>query len=521
MTTPTPAAPWPAWSLPPALSGDDGAWSAPELADATAPGGAALRWIRPTSEASSQLIDELRRAGHALRRQPVSAIAAALGRAGARFGTPDDPLRVEALRDLPAHAGVSDAQARWIVNGMARDWTAPRLRRLLAGEFVDPGVLDGFRTVGSASASRTAPGDGVGERAADRASAGGHQRDRRLRGLGPELALHIVAGTVPGVGVTSLIRGLLVKGPVLLKPGAGDALLPVLFARALGEAAAADGPDSPAAALAHATAVLYWPGGSSHIEEPFLAAADQVVVHGADETVLDVRRRLAAHTRLVSYHHRVSIAVFGEGIASGLGRSGPAPTREAATAAVLGLARAVVSFDQRGCVCPHQVFVLGGDHEAATWLAAELADALAREASRLPAGPPDPHEAARVQQVRGAAEMRAAAGERVRLFGGANLAWTVVLDPEPRARPACFGRTVHVTPVVSRDALSALLAPLRHHLQSVGAAGLSDDDLEVLAAAGATRIVPMADLPFPPAWWLHDGRGPLTELVRWVEAEPV
>jgi hypothetical protein len=445
----------------------------------------------------------------------VGTIATTLGQVGARFGTAGDPLRAAAVRDLPAHAGISPAQARWIVDGMARDWTAPRLHRLLATEFVDPGVLDGFRTVAPPAAARAAHGERALDRAHPGGPEGGHQRGRRLRALGPELAVHIIAGTVPGVGVTSLLRALLVKGPVLLKPGTGDALLPVLFARGLSEAAASAGPDSPAAALAAATAVLYWPGGTSALEAPFLAAADQVVVHGADETVLDVRRRLAAHTRLVAYHHRVSAAVFGGEMV----RPHVVHGNEKVSVALGALARAVVSFDQRGCVCPHQLFLLGADAEVAAHLAAGLADALEREASQLPAGPRDPHEAARVQQVRGAAEMRAAAGEAVRLYGGPDLAWTVILDPEPEARPACSGRTIHVTPVRSRDALGTLLAPLRHHLQSVGAAGLADEDLEALAAAGATRIVALADLPFPPAWWLHDGRGPLTELVRWVEAD--
>ena len=42
---------------------------------------------------------------------------------------------------------------------------------------------------------------------------------------------------------------------------------------------------------------------------------------------------------------------------------------------------------------------------------------------------------------------------------------------------------------------------------------------EALARAGATRIAPFDAAPFPPAGWRHDGRGPLEELVRWVDLE--
>ena len=34
------------------------------------------------------------------------------------------------------------------------------------------------------------------------------------------------------------------------------------------------------------------------------------------------------------------------------------------------------------------------------------------------------------------------------------------------------------------------------------------------------RVVPLANMSFPPPWWLHDGRGPLWDLVRWAEVEP-
>jgi hypothetical protein len=49
--------------------------------------------------------------------------------------------------------------------------------------------------------------------------------------------------------------------------------------------------------------------------------------------------------------------------------------------------------------------------------------------------------------------------------------------------------------------------------------GAADELAEVLARSGATRIAPLEAIAFPPPWWMHDGRGPLTELVRWTEWE--
>jgi hypothetical protein len=127
-----------------------------------------------------------------------------LGRVGRRFLDPEDPLRREAEARIAVEAGYSEAMARTVTEGMARDWTEERLRTLVRADFPDPEVLDRF-----------GPGP----------------EGSRIRALGPDLAFHVGAGSVPGVTATSLIRSLLVKSPVLVKPGAGDRALPELFLR--------------------------------------------------------------------------------------------------------------------------------------------------------------------------------------------------------------------------------------------------------------------------------------------------
>ena len=42
---------------------------------------------------------------------------------------------------------------------------------------------------------------------------------------------------------------------------------------------------------------------------------------------------------------------------------------------------------------------------------------------------------------------------------------------------------------------------------------------EALAREGAVRVVPLEKMPWPPAWWHHDGEGPLRALVRWTDLE--
>ncbi len=460
------SAPFDAWALAP------GAVDAPPT---RAEGG--LRWPLLDHSAARALVASLRaaRAGGLLSHD-AAARARLLGRAGARFLDPRDPLRREAEARVPDSAGLSAPMARAVIEGMARDWTAPRLLDLLAAE-LPAGALDRF-----------VPGT----------------RGTRVRAFAPELALHVGAGTVPGVTATSMLRSLLVGSATLVKPGRGDAVLPVLLARAIADEA----PD-----LARAVAVVYWGGGAdAAVEEVALAAADQVVVYGGDATVRAVRERLPVTTPVIAYHHRISAAVVGRGA---LEKAGVEKVADA-------LARAVALFDQRGCVSPHVVLVEEGGEMSPAELARALAGALARLDETLPPGPVDSAQASAVHQLRRTAELRAAAGEALELHVGTGGAWTVLLDPSAEVEASCLGRTVRVHPVADERATIARLAGWRQHLQTVGIAGMGDR-LEALAAAlgevGARRVCPLESIPFPPPWWHHDGQGPLAVLVRWMDVE--
>ena len=134
----------------------------------------------------------------------------------------------------------------------------------------------------------------------------------------------------------------------------------------------------------------------------------------------------------------------------------------------------------------------------------------------------DAGAAANLQQVRGAAEVLAVSGIGVEVHHGGPRSWTVVPDPASQLAVHCVGRVVRVVPVEDLTAVPERLAPLSRHLQSVGVTGCGDRVLGLagaLAEAGATRIADMAQMPFPPPWWHHDGRGPLGVLVDRVDFE--
>lgn len=441
-----------AWSLPPDVS------LPPRRSEGT------LRFLEVTAPWLDALLGRLEEARVERGVRPAAETAEVLGRVGQRFLDPADPLRARALEALPGHAGLSVEMAAHVLDGMARDWTTDRLLLHLEAELGDPAVLERFVPDGP--------------------------RQVRARPRSP--ALHVGSGSVPGVTATSLIRGLLVGSALVVKPGAGDVVLPVLFHQALAEL-------DPA--LAATCAVVYWPGGAL---DPWPTRPRTVVVYGDDRTIAAVRRSAPVHARLVEYPHRVSVAVLDA-------------ERATADEVAEALAAAVGTFERRGCVSAYHAWVEDPDGDRCARLGPRVAEALRTWGGRLPP-PEDLGGAALRRQWISTLQMRSAAGEPVQVWD-AGAAGCVVLG-EVGALPD--GRVVALRPVPDLETAFAEVEALRPHLQSVALeAGPEWRDAwaERAARAGALRVTTLADLPWPPAWWHHDGSGSLEPLLDLVDLE--
>jgi hypothetical protein len=182
-------------------------------------------------------------------------------------------------------------------------------------------------------------------------------------------------------------------------------------------------------------------------------------------------------------------------------------------------ARAVALFDQKGCVSTHLFFVVGDRANARAW-SGELADALSALETELPPGQTSAAEMSAMHQLRGRMAMNAAArGDTELWHQQEGSRWAVVMGTPDAFQPA-GGRTAWVLPVPDIAACLEALSPLTPVLQTVGITGIREGR-EALATAlaqkGASRIVPLSEVPFPGADWCHDGNRPLGELIRWIE----
>ncbi len=204
---------------------------------------------------------------------------------------------------------------------------------------------------------------------------------------------------------------------------------------------------------------------------------DLVVAYGADTTLREIRESLPDGVNFEGHGHGLGIAVVG-------------PTVDADA-----LARDVADHDQRGCLSPQGVYVVG-DAEDARGVAETLHAALY---AQPPRGTLDAEESARVMQWHG----RMAVGAAGLLRGPQHaVAW---FDTPTRVNSP-GGRAIAVVPVASvAEAMNCVQTDVPW-LTCVGTAGLTEP---VTLTLGATpRVVPIGTMQDPAMDGPEDPRTP-------------
>lgn len=307
----------------------------------------------------------------------------------------------------------------------------------------------------------------------------------------PSLALHVLAGNVPGVGVFGIVAAILAGVPSLVKPAAREPFLPGIVVESINTVA----PD-----LGRAVAVTPWRGGTADLDTVAVDEADLVLAYGRDET-LD-RLALRQPRRFVRYGERLSVALVGR------------TARTVATAAAL--ARQVALFDQQGCLSPQVACVEETSPEDADRFAALVAAELAELEHRLPRATPTLAESAATWRFLERQRWHAQEGEPVTVHGGHAGAGSVVCARSDAWPMSPTFRHLIVVPIPSlRDAVGALQR-VAGSVEAVGYAGPAaelGDAAEVAAAVRAHRLCPLERLQAPPFAWRQSGHARLGSIV--------
>jgi acyl-CoA reductase-like NAD-dependent aldehyde dehydrogenase len=391
------------------------------------------------------LADRLVAAREPLRRMPLAARIEAIDRASAGWLMPDSPWRREAVATLPASTGYPARTITTALDNLARALAASELHAVARAE----------------QAALAAPA--------------------------PQLALHVLAGNVPGAGVFGIVAALLAGVPSLVKTTRREPLLPPLFARSL---------DAEDERLGAALAVVDSDDGDHAGTARAIERADVVLAYGRAES-LDA---IAAHRprRLLRFGPRLSIAVI---------------TRDAVgRRAAADLAWETALFDQQGCLSPQLVVLEETSRSATARFIDALADELARLAVDMPRAPLAIAEAAVVARYLERQRWRIQEGADMAMVGDVDGRFSVVCDRTGSPLASPLNRHLIVVPAPALADARTVLARFDGVVEAVGFSGPSRRTRDVAAfaaACSASRLCPLERMQAPPFAWRQSGHARL------------
>lgn len=304
-------------------------------------------------------------------------------------------------------------------------------------------------------------------------------------------ALHVLAGNVPAVTVSSLVMGILSKNCNIAKMSSRDVVTGSYFA---GSFADVD-EEHP---VTKTTSAVYWPSNRDDILDKFLSFANCVCTWGGREAVEAVRKKAPYEVELLEFGPRRGIQLIGKEAFSNL--------KEVTAMA----AHDLTLFDQEACFSPQVAFV-EGDVER---YAQSLAKSMEAENKKLPKGFAALDAHAAISHARLMSKFR---GHKV--FHPEKTEWTVVVarsfEEMPVSHP--MGRTIFLIPVknmkeslkyIGRETQVTAVEPFDRGIKL----------REYLTGMGIDRVTRLGKMGYFAVGAPHDGVYPISRMVRWVKS---
>ncbi|TFE70924.1 acyl-CoA reductase [Methylacidiphilum sp. Yel] len=232
--------------------------------------------------------------------------------------------------------------------------------------------------------------------------------------------------------------------------------------------------------------------------------SDCIVVFGGNRTIEHFKALTPSDKRFVGHGHKVSLIWVGtiENI-----------NREKITLS----AKDISLFNQLGCLSPQSMLI---EENTPSTIILSFCEALAESLSKRSSEKGfdiNIEELAAIKQLRDCAK---ALGWTVWESSLTEInPWTVIHRRSNSFEPTCGYRTIYVDSV-DKTKLKEWLKPIQGMISTVGVfETIPDDIVRLFINAGVTRFCSVGEMQQPSAFWHHDGRNRIEDLVRWVDWE--
>ena len=301
--------------------------------------------------------------------------------------------------------------------------------------------------------------------------------------------LHILAGNVPAVAITSILRGSLTKNVNIIKMSNRDVITPSYFVQAFHDI----DPEHP---ITKSTSVLYWPHTNLEIFRKIIPFVNVVSVWGGQDTIEETRRNTPQGVELLEFGPRRGIHLIGREIFHDLDK------------ATINAAHDLTLFDQECCFSPQMTFVEGDVEKYAE----SLAKSLEEENTRLPKGYADPKFHANITNARMYSKFR---GHKVHT--SSRTEWTIIVAQSIEDLPTHpLGRTIFIIPVKDLAESLNYIGP-ETQVVAIEPYSRAVDLREELTMKGVDRITRLGKMGYFAVGSPHEGMYPLSRMVRWVK----
>jgi hypothetical protein len=334
------------------------------------------------------------------------------------------------------------------------------------------------------------------------------QRNTRLsiRAVGAR-AVHIIAGNVPVVGVTTVIRNAITRSDAIIKTPSNDPLTTAAVVRTMIEM----DPDHP---ITRHVSVAYWKGGDTAVEKYLYdpRRIEKIIAWGGFAGIKHLTQYLQPGLDLITLDPKHSATIIG-----------PEAFADDATLDAIAkrLALDVGVLNQEGCVNARVIYVQSGTDAAGIAKANELGRRMFAALQELPDHLSTPHKAFD-PELKAELDALSFVEDEFKLYGGRRNEGAVIVSQSDMAVDFARMLACRVANIVPIDDVETAARSVNAYTQTIGIypESLKTQLRDRLAFQGAQRLVSLGgaatlmQTPQP-----QDGIEPLRRSVKWITDE--